>query len=165
MKNFKKRKLNEASKKTSKKTSKKASKKTSTRRVKSTDPGEPDSPTAEDEIRAAEEEAREQEGEDELEREWMEDEKYEESSEYHRLGYVLAEALRVEDEEPKSSNAYVMALNTIKEDSRVGGRYGSGVGSRRVEGWTPPTPLPKKKPEETTATTPKPKKKKMKGSR
>ena len=86
-------------------------------------------------------------------------------TEYHRLGYVLGEALRVKDEEPKSSNAYVRALNTIKEDSRIGGRYGSGPGSRPVGGWTPPTPLPKKKPEETTATTPKPTKKKKKGSR
>jgi hypothetical protein len=32
------------------------------------------------------------------------------STEYHRLGSVLAEALRVEDEEPRSSNAYVRAL-------------------------------------------------------
>ena len=32
------------------------------------------------------------------------------STEYHRLGYVLAEALRVEDEEPRSSNAYVRKL-------------------------------------------------------
>jgi len=52
-------------------------------RIRSTDPGEPDSdlPGREDS-----------------------------STEYHRLGYVLAEALRVEDEEPKSSNAYVRKL-------------------------------------------------------
>ena len=38
--------------------------------------------------------------------------------EYKRLADVLAEALRVKDEEPKSSNAYVMALNTLKESRR-----------------------------------------------
>ena len=59
--------------------------------------------------------------------------------EYKRLANVLAEALRVEDEEPKSSNAYVMALNTLKEDSRRGGRYGSSPhGGRPVGGLQDP---------------------------
>ena len=104
MKNFKKRKLNEAHKK-------KASKKTSTRRVRSTDPGEPDSPTAEDEIRAKEIEDEDFWADNDRERE-MENS----STEYHRLGYVLAEALRVKDEEPRRSNAYVRAL--LGEDKR-----------------------------------------------
>ena len=37
-------------------------------------------------------------------------------TEYHRLGSVLAEALRVKNEEPRSSNAYVRAL--LGEDKR-----------------------------------------------
>ena len=177
MKNFKKRKLNEASKKASKKTGDRRKKDLGgpkkprkSGRIRSTDPGEPGYEDTEEEMRREEEEARDDWADLERQREGS-------STEYHRLGYVLAEALRVEDEEPKSSNAYVRALNTIKEDSRIGGRYGSGPGSRPVGGWTPDAPWPKKKPEgteeteeteETTATTPKPtkkKKKKKKGSR
>lgn len=45
--------------------------------------------------------------------------------EYKRLANVLAEALRVEDEEPRSSNAYVRAL---KESDRY---------HRPVGGWQP----------------------------
>tara|TARA_R110000824_G_scaffold3643_5_gene17237 strand:- start:235 stop:504 length:270 start_codon:yes stop_codon:yes gene_type:complete len=61
--------------------------------------------------------------------------------EYKRLANVLAEALRVNDEEPKSSNAYVRAL---KESDRY---------HRPVGGWQPGAPklsLKKKKEKLTT---------------